>query len=91
MRPKSPKWQTALPLWAKPPFARVRPTPSRPPRDPLAQPDAGQLITALKVLVIAMKTLTGDAFPVANEIARGLGCKTSSAWGPEGRRRADWQ
>jgi H+-transporting ATPase len=40
--------------------------------DPL-RPDTGQLIAALKDLGVSVKMLTGDALPVASEIARGVG------------------
>ena len=40
--------------------------------DPL-RPDAGQLIATLKDLGVSVKMLTGDALPVAEEIARGVG------------------
>ena len=38
-----------------------------------ARPDAKQLITELRDLGIAVKMLTGDALPVAREIAQGVG------------------
>ena len=37
------------------------------------RPDAKQLIAALQDLGVAVKMLTGDALPVASEIARGVG------------------
>jgi plasma-membrane proton-efflux P-type ATPase len=37
------------------------------------RPDAGELIAALKDLGVDVKMLTGDALPVASEIARGVG------------------
>jgi plasma-membrane proton-efflux P-type ATPase len=37
------------------------------------RPDAKELIAALKDLGVGVKMLTGDALPVASEIARGLG------------------
>ena len=37
------------------------------------RPDAKQLITIVKELGVAVKMLTGDALPVASEIARGVG------------------
>lgn len=49
--------------------------------DPL-RPDAKQLIAALKDHGVAVKMLTGDALPVASEIARGVGL-------PNIRRMAD--
>jgi plasma-membrane proton-efflux P-type ATPase len=38
-----------------------------------ARPDSGQLIGELRSLGVVVKMLTGDALPVAREIARGLG------------------
>ena len=37
------------------------------------RPDAKQLIAELRDLGVAVKMLTGDALPVASEIARGVG------------------
>ena len=37
------------------------------------RPDAGQLITTLHGLGVAVKMLTGDALAVAREIAQGVG------------------
>jgi H+-transporting ATPase len=37
------------------------------------RPEAGQLIATLQALGVAVKMLTGDALPVASEIARGVG------------------
>ncbi|MDE2141291.1 MAG: plasma-membrane proton-efflux P-type ATPase [Elusimicrobia bacterium] len=60
------------------------------------RPDAGQLIAALRGLGISVKMLTGDALPVAREIARGVGlpdirrvAELKAALSQPGRKEAD--